>query len=115
MSIAKVINDYRRIKVFPLPVPTKPLYIIDPDDAWNYLVWYHMTQGHLEHIYPAEHPGFWEWWYNYVYANEKERIALQRELGPHKFQRSLELLRNLLDSAAETCDSPHLLVLFTSK
>lgn len=76
----------------PIPIPLKPGHVATEEAQWQYVVWFHLTHGHQGYMYPSHHPGFWEWWDTYYYAETRERDALKRELGIIKFNETRQFM-----------------------
>lgn len=85
------------------PIPLKPSHIDSEEDAWNYVVWYHLTHGTHDEKSPPHHPDFWAWFHQYRQANLETRQRLKKELGADKFNRSAQLMQKFFDQAKTFC------------
>jgi hypothetical protein len=82
-----------------LSIPHKPSVILSANDAWNYVVWYHLTHGTPDVKSPPHHPNFWSWFAHYRQCDSTERRRLGEELGDATLKQSCELIQHFFDQA----------------
>lgn len=72
--------DHRKLSRKQRRTYARPTMIIDRDDAWNYMMWYHVT------TYPRrpDEQEFFEWWNEYRKADDAVKKQMENLLGEAK-------------------------------